>query len=117
MTPATSRDGDASPGAARQYTGAAEKVTDCQIVVSVHAVTDTCSAALTWRLFPPQCWDEALAEDAAEAAVIAERRRRCGIPEGQRHRPKWQQALEMLDQLAAWGQVPPLVVADSGCGS
>lgn len=29
---------------ARQYTGTVGKVTNCQIAVSVHAVTDTCSA-------------------------------------------------------------------------
>ncbi|MFF4621984.1 transposase [Nonomuraea jabiensis] len=67
-------------------------------------------------MFLPQRWDDALAEDAAEAAVIAERRRRCGIPGDRRHHPKWQQALEMLDELAAWGLVPPLVVADAGYG-
>nr|WP_220448005.1 transposase [Nonomuraea diastatica] len=82
----------------------------------MHAVTDTCSAALNWRLFLPERWDDALAEDQAEAAVIAERRRRCGVPDDQRHRPKWQHALDMLDELAAWGQVPPLVVADAGYG-
>ncbi|GAA2702516.1 hypothetical protein GCM10010412_100590 [Nonomuraea recticatena] len=38
------------------------------------------------------------------------------IPDDQRHRPKWQQALDMLDELAAWGRVPPLVVADAGYG-
>lgn len=110
------KDGDASPGVARQYTGTAGKVTNCQIAVSVHAVTDACSAALNWRLFLPQRWDDTLAEDKTEAAAIAERRRRCRILDDQRHRPKWQQALEMLDELAAWGQVPPLVVADSGYG-
>lgn len=110
------KDGDASPGVARQYTGTAGKVTNCQIAISVHAVTDSCSAALNWRLFLPQRWDDALAEDKAEVAAIAERRRRCGIPDDQRHRPKWQQALDMLDELAAWGLVPPLVVADSGYG-
>lgn len=36
------KDGDASPCVAWQYTGTAGKVTNCQIAVSVHAVTDTC---------------------------------------------------------------------------
>ncbi|WP_214109400.1 IS701 family transposase [Acrocarpospora catenulata] len=125
------KDGDASPGVARQYTGTAGKVTNCQIAVSVHAVTDTCSAALNWRLFLPERWDDALAgakaeaegigkaeaEAAkAEAEQIAARRRRCAIPDDQRHRPKWQHALDMLDELAVWGQVPPLVAADAGYG-
>nr|WP_218061638.1 transposase [Planobispora rosea] len=47
---------------------------------------------------------------------MAERRRRCRIPDDQWHRPKWQQALEMLDELACWELMPPLVVADSGYG-
>ncbi|MBB5156839.1 hypothetical protein BJ970_004373 [Saccharopolyspora phatthalungensis] len=73
------KDGNASPGRARQYTGTAGKVTNCQIAVSVHAVTDTCSAALNWRLFLPQSWDDECAI-GAEAERIAARRRRCGIP-------------------------------------
>ncbi|MGI5485439.1 IS701 family transposase [Microtetraspora malaysiensis] len=110
------KDGDASPGVARQYTGTAGKVTNCQIAVSVHAVTDTCSAALDWRLFLPEGWDDTLAEEADQAGRVAQRRRRCQIPDHERHRPKWQLALEMLDELAAWGHVPPLVVADAGYG-
>lgn len=110
------KDGDASPGVARQYTGTVGKVTNCQIAVSVHAVTDTCSAALNWRLFLPESWDDALAADEQEAERIAQRRQRCAIPGAQRHRPKWQLALDMLDELAGWGLAPPLVVADAGYG-
>jgi SRSO17 transposase len=110
------KDGDASPGVARQYTGTAGKITNCQIAVSVHAVTDTCSAALNWRLFLPESWDDTLAADTDQAAQVAERRRRCAIPDGERHRPKWQLALDMLDELAVWGHLPPLVVADAGYG-
>ncbi|WP_433497601.1 IS701 family transposase [Sphaerimonospora sp. CA-214678] len=110
------KDGDASPGVARQYTGTAGQVTNCQIAVSVHAVTDSCSAALNWRLFLPESWDDALAADEQEAERVAQRRRRCAIPEQVRHRPKWQLALDMLDELAAWGPAPPVVVADAGYG-
>nr|WP_214105079.1 transposase [Acrocarpospora catenulata] len=67
------KDGNASPGVARQYTGTAGKVTNCQIAVSVHAVTDTCSAALNWRLFLPEQWDDTLVGDEAGAEAIAER--------------------------------------------
>ena len=109
------KDGDASPGVARQYTGTAGKVANCQIAVSVHAVTDTCSAALDWRLFLPESWDDDCATGVA-AERIAARRRRCAIPGDEGHRPKWRQALEMLDELAAWGQSPPVVVGDAGYG-
>ena len=57
------------------------------------------------------------------AAVSARElgRRRCAaraahVPERVRHRPKWQLALDMLDELAAWGLAPPVVVADAGYG-
>ncbi|WP_101377025.1 IS701 family transposase [Saccharopolyspora spinosa] len=109
------KDGDASPGVARQYTGTAGKVTNCQIAVSVHAVTDTCSAALNWRLFLPEGWDDDCAT-GIEAERVAVRRARCAIPAGEGHRPKWRQALEMIDELAEWGHTPPVVVSDAGYG-
>lgn len=110
------KDGDASPCVARQYTGTAGKVTNCQIAVSVHAVTDACSAPLGWRLFMPERWDETLAADRDAAALVAVRRKRCAIPEQVRHRPKWQLVLDMIDELAGWGHAPPLVVGDAGYG-
>ncbi|MEV0058188.1 IS701 family transposase [Saccharopolyspora shandongensis] len=109
------KDGDASPGVARQYTGTAGKVTNCQIAVSVHAVTDTCSAAVNWRLFLPESWDDECAI-GAEAERIAARRARCAIPDEAGHRPKWQLALDMLDEIAEWGHRPPVAVGDAGYG-
>ena len=47
------KDGLASPGVARQYCGSLGKVGNCQIGVSVHAVTDVASCPLSWRLFLP----------------------------------------------------------------
>lgn len=67
-------------------------------------------------MFLPESWDDALAEDEGQAERIAQRRQRCAIPEQVRHRPKWQLALDMLDELGGWGLVPPLVVADAGYG-
>ncbi len=109
------KDGSRSPCVARQYTGTAGKVTNCQVGVSVHMVTDTASAAVNWRLFVPESWDDALAEDAA-AVEVGRRRARCGIPDTERNRPKWMLAVEMFDQLAEWGLRPPAVVADAGYG-
>jgi SRSO17 transposase len=40
------KDGTGSPGVARQYSGTLGKVANCQIGVSVHAVTDTASCPL-----------------------------------------------------------------------
>jgi SRSO17 transposase len=94
-----------SVGVAPQYCGALGKVANCQVGVSVHAATDQASCPLDWRLFLPPEWDEDL-----------QRRRKAHVPDHERHRPKWQLALELLDELADWGLVPPVLLADAGYG-
>src|SRR5215218_8569691 len=69
------KDGVASPGVARQYSGTAGKVGNCQIGVSICAVTDTASCPLSWRLFLPAGWDDTCAAEE-QAAAIRDRRRR-----------------------------------------
>jgi len=73
--------------------------------VSVHAATDQASCPLDWRLFLPEGWDH-----------DAERRRKAHVPADQRHRPKWQLALELLDELAAWDLAAPVLLADAAYG-
>src|SRR5690606_15589425 len=73
--------------------------------VSVHAVTDTASCPLDWRLFLPEAWGEEAADDAGRLEVVA-RRNRCGIPPDERYRPKWALVVEMLDELAEHGLRP-----------
>src|SRR5881628_395012 len=80
------KDGTASPGVARQYSGTLGKVGNCQIGVSICAVTDAASCPLNWRLFLPERWDDACAASPEEAAAIRERRARAGIPVEERHR-------------------------------
>ena len=109
------KDGSASPGVARQYSGTLGKVANCQIGVSVHAVTDAASCPLDWRLFLPESWDDAAVEPQ-QAERVRQRRRRAGIPPHERHRAKWQLAVEMLDELAGWGLRPPVLAADGGYG-
>jgi SRSO17 transposase len=99
------KDGRRSVAVAHQYCGALGKQANCQVAVSVHAVTDTASCPLQWRLFVPQEW----ADDAG-------RRQETGIPQHVGHREKWRLALDVLDELAGWGLVPPMVVADAGYG-
>jgi SRSO17 transposase len=94
-----------SVGVAPQYCGALGKVANCQVGVSVHAVTDQASCPLDWQLFLPEEWDADL-----------QRRRKAHVPADQRHRPKWQLALELLDELVAWGLAPPVVLADAAYG-
>jgi SRSO17 transposase len=99
------KDGDCSVGVARQYSGTLGKVANCQIGVSVNAVTEQASCPLNWRLFLPESW----ANDTTRRAA-------CQVPERVGHRPKWQLALDMVDELEGWGLSPPVLVADAGYG-
>jgi SRSO17 transposase len=94
-----------SVGVAPQYCGALGKVANCQVGVSVHAATDQASCPINWRLFLPEEWDH-----------DAERRRKAHLPDRERHRPKWQLALELLDELAGWDLQAPVVLADAAYG-
>ena len=128
------KDGSDSPGVARMYSGTLGKVGNCQIGVSVHAVTDVASAAINWALFIPESWDDTTAADADTVAQIRRRRARCRIPDDVRHREKWRLALDMLDQIIGpaendqdveggrgaesdgWGLRRRTIVADAGYG-
>src|SRR3954452_23081856 len=99
------KDGRFSPGVAHQYCGALGKTANCQVIVSVNAATDRASCPLGWRLFLPEQWDD---DD--------ERRAKAKIPEQLRHRPKWQLALDIVDELLKWGLQRRVVQADGGYG-
>ncbi|MEV6449011.1 transposase [Amycolatopsis sp. NPDC051716] len=112
-------DGADSPGVARMYCGALGKTGNCQVRVSVHAVTGWASAAIDWRLFLPQSWDDTTVTDPEAAAEIRGRRSRSKIPDDVRHREKWRLALDMLDEITGdggWGLPDRRVVADAGYG-
>ena len=111
------KDGLDSPGVARMYSGALGKTGNCQIGVSVHLVTDRASAAVDWRLFIPESWDDATLDDPAQIEQVRRRRARCKLGEDVRHREKWRLALDMLDELVgAWGLPERPVAADAGYG-
>jgi len=99
------KDGRFSPGVAHQYCGALGKTANCQVLVSVNAASDRASCPLGWRLFLPPSWDQ-----------DQERRGRARIPKELRHVPKWQLALEIIDQLLEWGLERRVVQADGGYG-
>jgi SRSO17 transposase len=101
------KDGDCSVGVQRQYSGTLGKTANCQLGVSVNAITEHASCPVDWRLFLPERWDE---------AAMAPRRVACQLPEQVHHRPKWQLVLDMLDELAGWQLDPPVLLADSGYG-
>jgi SRSO17 transposase len=99
------KDGRMSPGVAHQYCGALGKTANCQVLVSVNAVTDRASCPLGWRLFVPESWDQ-----------DHDRRGRARIPEDVRHVAKWQLALGIIDELLGWGLTRRVVQADGGYG-
>ena len=101
------KDGPCSVGVQRQYTGTLGKRANCQLGVSVNAITEHASCPLDWRLFVPERWDE----DA-----MATRRAACHLPQDIHHRPKWQLVLDMLDELGGWELGPPVLLADSAYG-
>ena len=94
-----------SVGVGRQYSGTLGRVDNCQIGVSINAATDEASCPLDWRIFLPEAWD-----------ADEERRAKAHVPDQVRHREKWRLALDMIDELAEWGLVPPLVGTDAGYG-
>jgi SRSO17 transposase len=93
-----------SVGVARQYCGALGKIGNCQLGVSISAVTPQASCPLDWRLYLPEQWDQ----DPRRAA--------CRVPDDARHEPKWKLALEMIDELRGWGLEPPVVLGDAAYG-
>jgi SRSO17 transposase len=97
--------GRCSVGVARQYSGTLGRVDNCQVGVSISAATDQASCPINWRIFLPEVWDQDV-----------ERRAKAHVPDDVGHRPKWQLALDMLDEAAGWGLRPPLVCADAGYG-
>lgn len=97
--------GNCSVGVARQYSGTLGRVDNCQVGVSISAATDQASCPINWRLFLPQAWDH-----------DPQRRAAAHLPDDVVHRPKWQLALDMIDEAAGWGLRPPMVCADAGYG-
>jgi SRSO17 transposase len=99
------KQGAHSVGVERQYSGTLGKTGNCQIAVSVHHVGEQGNAPLGWRLYLPESW-----------ANDAERRTEAGIPEEIVFRKKWELALEIIDQIRAWGLPDQVVLADAGYG-
>lgn len=108
------KDGRMSPCVARQYTGTAGKITNCQVATTLHLATDSASCPINWRLFMPESWDPASGKASAD---VYQRRAAAAIPDDEHHRPKWQLALECADEALSWGlPAPPVAVADAGYG-
>ena len=105
------KQGKASVGVARQYSGTLGKVGNCQVVVSAEYVADepTTSRPRHWpvtsRLYLPQAW----ADDPV-------RRKQTGVPPSVVFRTKLELAIEAIDRALAWGVPFRFVTADAGYG-
>ena len=64
------KDGKRSPGVKRQYSGTLGKIGNCQIGVSLHAVSEQATLPLGWALYLPEDW-----------CADPERRRKAKIPQ------------------------------------
>jgi SRSO17 transposase len=100
------KSGRASVGVHRRYSRDLGKVVSCQRAVLSHAAVETRTCPMDWRLFLPSTWDG-----------DAERRASAHVPHVVRHRPAWQLALDILDELRSWQLVPSAVVANTSASS
>lgn len=101
------KQGRMSPGVIRQYCGALGKRANCQVGVSITLADQTHGCPVDWRLFLPEEWDTDI-----------ERRKKAHIPSDIHHRPKWQLALDMVDELDEWGvdRSRLIYLSDAGYG-
>ena len=99
--------GKASVGVQRQWSGRAGKVENCQVAVFACLGNETKYAITDFRLYLPEAW--------------ASDKTRCDkarVPKEHRvYKPKWQQALEMVEAARAQGQRFKFVGCDSLYGS
>lgn len=99
------KDGKKSPGVKRQYSGTLGKIGNCQIGVSLHAVSEHATLPLGWALYLPEDW-----------CADPERRRKAKIPEEVVFQTKPQLGVGLVKRAAGWaiGRAP--VLGDAAYG-
>lgn len=99
------KDGKHSPGVKRQYSGTLGKIGNCQIGVSLHAVSEHATVPLEWSLYLPEDWcgDE-------------ERRRKAKIPEHVAFQTKPQLGVGLVKRAAGWAIDRAPVLGDAAYG-
>lgn len=99
------KQGKHSVGVARQYCGALGKRANCQVAVTLDLGTEKSSIPLSWALYLPQQW---IADSL--------RRHKAGIPKDVTFKTKPELALDLIDEVTAWGLEERVVLADSAYG-
>ena len=99
------KQGKASVGVARQYSGTLGKVGNCQIAVTCCDTDPAASWPVAVRLYLPAAW-----------GGDSERRRKARVPAEVPFQTKPEIALTLLDQARAWGVPHRCVVADADYG-
>jgi SRSO17 transposase len=97
--------GDISVGVHRQYSGTLGKIGNCQVIVSLHGVSDSFGACLGLQLYLPESW-----------CSDAERRALAKVPKRVEFARKWEIALSLLDAARVNGGPTLPVLADAGYG-
>jgi SRSO17 transposase len=99
------KQGRHSVGVARQYTGTAGKLTNCQVTVNCHYAERTLAWPVATRLYLPQAW----AEDAR-------RRKQAHVPPDITFQTKAEIALALLDEAEACRVSHACVTCDADYG-
>jgi SRSO17 transposase len=99
------KDGKKSPGVKRQYSGTLGKIGNCQIGVSLHAVSERATLPLGWALYLPEDW-----------CADPERRQRAKIPQAVGFQTKPQLGVGLVMQAAGWAIAPVPVLGDAAYG-
>jgi SRSO17 transposase len=100
------KDGKHSPGVKRQYSGTLGKIGNCQIAVSLHAVSTRGTVPLGFRLYLPEDW----CQDPA-------RRREAKIPESVEFQTKPALGGELVARAAGWKIRRAPVLGDQAYGN
>lgn len=100
------KDGKRSPGVKRQYSGTLGKIGNCQIVVSLHAVSTRGTVPLGFRLYLPEEWCQ-----------DPERRRRAKVPAGVEFQTKPALGADLVARAAGWKIRRAPVLGDQAYGN
>lgn len=90
------KNGQQSVGVEKQFAYPEGRTLNCQLGISHFLSGRDWSCPVNWRLALPPSWDR-----------DHTRRAKTHVPSAERHRPRWQHMLAMIDEAAAQWRMPP----------